>query len=224
MQTHQLEVYSDIACPWCRLGRRRFARAADQVRDVVEVQVVHRPYQLDPEVSTPVPLPEMMADKYGPEPTRQMFAQMRELGAAEGLTFNLDEGIAVNTFTAHRLLWHAGREYGHEAQNTLTDLLFDAYFQDGRNVEEHAVLATLAQQAGLDGVRALNFLRSDDGAEEVRAQVAQARQDGVRSVPTFVFADGRVVAGAQSTEYFVEQLRAGAGEVADPAPGDSCPV
>ncbi len=221
----EVEIYSDIACPWCRLGRWRYGRAVAALRDEVEIRTVHRPFQLNADEPTvPQPLPVAMAARYGAEPSQRMFREMRALGAADGLEFELERGIAVNTFAAHRLLWHAGREAGPDVQNVVADKLFDAYFRDGGNVGDPDLLAGIAADSGLAAVGVRSFLASDEGIDELRAELAEGSRRGVRSVPTFFLPHGRTLAGAQSTEVFVAELREVADRPASTPDADSCPV
>lgn len=225
MQSIKVNVYSDIACPWCRVGRHSFTQAARQLSGDIDIELRHLPFQLNPNESVePVPLPEMMSAKYGAEGTQAMFTEMRDVGERLGLEFNLERGIAVNTFTAHRMLWFADRKYGNNAQHALTDLLFTAYFQNGGNVGDHAQLADMAEQAGMDRSTTLEFLASDEGTDKVRKQLAEGRARGIRSVPTFVVADGLVISGAKPAAEFVEALRSSCGAAGAASAAGSCPV
>jgi predicted DsbA family dithiol-disulfide isomerase len=208
----QVEVWSDVVCPWCYIGKRRFERAVSQVADDIDVQVVYRPYQLDPRApageSTPVS--QAYAKKFGgPERAAQIIDHVTSIAAGEGIEFRLDRALRANTLLAHRLLWLA-ESTGH--QHELKDRLLRAYFEDGLDVGDAQVLVSCAADVGMDGDRVRAFLASDDGTAEVRAQMASAVENEITAVPTYVVslpgADAAwTVPGAQDTEVFVQVLR-----------------
>ena len=201
-----VEIYSDIACPWCYIGERRFTRALSAFPQADQVEVVYRPYQLDPSLPhTPRPLKERLKGKFGPR-LDAVLQRTTETAAQEGLDLRFDQAQAVNTLTAHRLLWHAEREYGAEQQQTLAKKLFEAHFTEGKNVADVDLLTGLATEAGLDRERTRNYLDSDEGLQKVQEAIAQAQRLGIRAVPTFVFDDETAVQGAQPTSSFLEVL------------------
>lgn len=203
----KVEVYSDIACPWCRLGTHQFHRAVAAAGAEPDVELVHRPYQLLPDApEEPRPLMDTVVELFGPEQAEAMLAEMTRLGASEGIEYRFDRAMAVNTLTAHRLLWLAMYKHGAEVQSALATALFDAYFRDGVNVADHTQLTELAERAGLDGGRVRDFLASEEGGAEVRAQVAAARREGVTTVPRFVFENGALIVGVTSTEALRDAL------------------
>lgn len=209
----KVEIYSDVVCPWCYIGERRFERALAEFAGTEEVEVVYRAFQLDPDApDTPFPLKERLRKKFGVLAEDAM-RRVTETGAQEGIEFDWDRGVAVNTLTAHRLLRLAEREYGAKVQRELVGKLFDAHFTRGGDVSDHALLSELAASVGMDAKRVRGHLASGEGLEETREELERARRLGVRAVPTFVF-DGRyVVEGAQPSSSFVEVL----GRVADAA-------
>ncbi|MGW0662007.1 DsbA family oxidoreductase [Streptodolium elevatio] len=203
----QVEVYSDIACPWCYVGKRRFEKALAAFPGGAGVEVVYRPYQLDP--STPEkaePLSERLAVKFGREQLPAMHARLNEIGQAEGIAFDFDSALSANTFTGHRLLWHALEEYGRETQAALKERLLRGYFGEGLDVGDHGKLTELAAEAGLDRDRTAAFLASDEGLAQVRQAIDEAREIGVTAVPTFVFQGKWAVQGAQETATFLQVL------------------
>ncbi|NUU21541.1 MAG: DsbA family oxidoreductase [Streptomycetaceae bacterium] len=203
----QVDVYSDIACPWCYVGKRRFEKALAAFPGGDRVRVVYRPYQLDP--STPAqagPLSERLAAKFGREQLPAMHARLHEVGAGDGIAFDFDSALAANTLTGHRLLWHALAEYGRDTQAALKDRLLRAYFSEGADIGDHPQLTALAVDAGLDRDRTAAFLASDEGLAEVRREIDEAREIGVTAVPTFVFQGKWAVQGAQETATFVKVL------------------
>ncbi|MCC9309049.1 DsbA family oxidoreductase [Kitasatospora sp. RB6PN24] len=223
----KVEIYSDIACPWCYIGKRRFDRAV--ARFGGEVEVVYRPYQLVPDApATASPHRAWLAERYGPQ-SRAMDDRVAELGKAEGIDFDFDAALHANTFLGHRLLHLAGTEYGAEVQGELKEALLKAHFSDGVDVGDRAALTEVAVAAGLDRARVTEYLAGDEGAAEVRAQLVEGRQLGISAVPTFVFEGTWAVQGGQETETFLEVLQQVATETgttgtgpAGPAEGEAC--
>lgn len=213
----KVEVYDDIACPWCRLGTHQFHRAVAAAGAEPDVELVHRPYQLDPDApEQPRPVVDVMAEMFGREQASTMATEMTRLGANEGVGYRFDRAMAVNTLTAHRLLWLALHEHGAAVQAALATALFDGYFRDGVNVADHTQLTELAQRVGLDGGRVRDFLASEEGSAEVREQVATAQREGVTTVPRFVFENGELIVGVTSTEAIHETLGRAQGEPSAP--------
>lgn len=203
----KVKVYADIACPWCRLRTHQFHRAVAAAGGEQDIELVHLPYQLDPEGSEePRPLMEAMAETFGRDQAGMMVTEMTRLGAGDGVEYRFDRAVAVNTFTAHRLLWFALRDYDARLQAALATALYEAHFRDGGNIADHTRLTGLAERVGLDGGRVKSFLASDEGVAEVREQVAAARQDGITSVPTFVSDNGELLRGASGTEAILDNL------------------
>jgi len=208
----KVEVYDDIACPWCRLGTHQFHRAVAAAGAEPDVELVHRPYQLIPDApEEPRPLMDTVAEMFGPEQAEAMVTQMTWLGASEGIEYRFGRAVAVNTLTAHRLRWLALHEHGAAVQDALATALFDAYFRDGADVADHTQLIELAERVGLDGGRVRDFLASGEGDAEVREQAAAARREGVTTVPRFVFGNGELIVGVTSTEALGDALRKASG-------------
>jgi len=208
----KVEVYDDIACPWCRLGTHQFHRAVAAAGVERDVELIHRPYQLMPDApEEPRPVMDTVVEMFGPEQAETMLAEMTKLGAGEGIEYRFDRAIAVNTVTAHRLRWLALHEHGAAVQAALATALFDAYFRDGVNIADHTRLTELAERVGLDGGRVRDFLASEEGSAEVREQVTAARREGVTTVPRFVFDNGELIVGVTSTEALDDALRQASG-------------
>lgn len=206
----KVDVFDDVACPWCRLGTHQFHRAVAGAE--LDVELVHRAFQLAPDApEEPRPLMETVVEVFGPEQAETMVTEMTRLGASEGIEYRFDRAMAVNTFTAHRLRWLALHEYGAQAQDAVATALFDAYFRDGVNVADHTQLTELASRVGLDGGRVRDFLASEEGNVDVREQAAAARRDGITTVPTFVFENGETVVGVTSTQALGDALRRASG-------------
>lgn len=210
----KVEIYSDVACPWCYVGTRRFERALAEFAGRREVEVVFRPFQLDPAApAEATPLMPTLERKFGPR-FRTATAPLVAAAKEEGIAIDLERALAVNTFLAHRLLRLAEREFGAAAQRDLAERLFEAYFGNGGDVGDRETLASLAASAGLDRERAVGFLASDEDERGLRAALEEARALGVDAVPTFVF-DGRyAVSGAQPSALFAQVLERVASESA----------
>ncbi|MFC5833791.1 DsbA family oxidoreductase [Nonomuraea insulae] len=208
----KVEVYADIACPWCRLGTHQFHRAVAAAGAEPTVELVHRPYQLVPDApEEPRPLMGTVVEMFGPEQAEAMVTEMTRIGAGEGIEYRFDRALAVNTLTAHRLLWLALHEQGAEVQAALATALFDAYFRDGVNIADHGQLTELAERIGLERRRVRDFLATEEGSADVREQTAAARREGVTTVPRFVFGNGELIVGVTSTEALGDALRKAGG-------------
>ncbi|WP_354641788.1 DsbA family oxidoreductase [Kitasatospora camelliae] len=222
----KVEIYSDIACPWCYIGKRRFEQALDRFAGKDGVEVVYRPFQLVPDASeTPRPHREWLAERYGPQSVA-MDARVAELGRAVGIDYDFDAAIEVNTLRAHRLLHLAETEYGSAVQADLKERLLKAHFTDGVDIGDRAALTGLAVEAGLDRARVEAYLAGDEGAAEVRAQLSAGRAMGISAVPTFVFEGQWAVQGGQEADTFLRVLQQVEAEIAETAPvtpdGDAC--
>ena len=214
----RIDIWSDVVCPWCWIGKHRFQRALAQMGDKApQVDVHWHPFLLDPTADdTPVPLREAYAAKFGGvERTNQMLAQTQSAAQAEGLPMDFDQGqVKVTTLPAHRLLWLAGREGVAEQ---VGEALFSAHFAHGRNIADPQVLIEAAAAGGIPAERVQALLASDEGMAEVRASLGQAQALGIQSVPTFVINGRYAVQGAQPPEVFAQVLEKVAAEQA-PAP------
>jgi predicted DsbA family dithiol-disulfide isomerase len=208
----EVEIWSDVVCPWCYIGKRRFERAVDAVADEIDVRIVYRPFQLDPGARPggSVPVRDAYARKFGgPEQADRILSHLTEVAAAEGLEFRMDLALRANTLLAHRLLWLT-EATGH--QSALKERLLQAYFHDGLDIGDPDVLADCAADVGLDRDRARAFLASDDGREEVLAEFDRARDREITAVPTYVFRrpdreQGWLVPGAQDPDTFEQVMR-----------------
>ncbi|MDH6578780.1 putative DsbA family dithiol-disulfide isomerase [Kitasatospora sp. MAP5-34] len=223
----KVEIYSDIACPWCYIGKHRFEQALDRFAGKDGVEVVYRPYQLVPDApETATPHRAWLAERYGPQSVA-MDARVAELGKAEGIEYDFDAALHANTFLGHRLLHLAETEYGAAAQGELKERLLKAHFSDGVDVGDREQLTEVAVAAGLDRDRVAAYLAGEEGVAEVRAQLAEARELGISAVPTFVFEGKWAVQGGQEAESFLrvlEQVAAetGTAPAATDADGHAC--
>ena len=201
-----VEIYSDIVCPWCYIGERRFRRALDALPNGKNIEVVFRPFQLDPSTpETPQPLKQYLSKKFGAQ-VDAVTKQTASVAAGEGLDLRFDKAQSVNTLTAHRLLRFALKRGGPETQHALADKLFEAHFTAGANVADPELLADLAADAGLPREEVLLYLQSDEGIAEIQEEISRAQRLGIRAVPTFVFNGESAVQGAQPTSTFLSVL------------------
>ena len=204
----KVDIWSDVVCPWCYVGKRRFENAV--AASGLDVEVTYHSFELDP--SAPVGgghrTVDWLAARYGgPERVAAMQAQVRELGLAEGLDLQLDQTYYVNTVDAHRLLHLALETGGHELQGRLNDAFLDANFTRVLDLSDHATLRQVAVASGLDGPAVDDVLASDRYRDAVRDDIEQARAYGATGVPFFVLDEAYAVSGAQSTEVFADVLR-----------------
>jgi predicted DsbA family dithiol-disulfide isomerase len=208
----KVEIYSDVACPWCYVGKVRFERALSAFPQAGHVEVTYRPFQLNPDAPQEAQsLYEYHDQRFGPG-FRENHARISDVATEEGLEFHLDRALAVNTFTAHRLLWLAEQHYGAQTQRGLKAALMRTYFSDGGNVNDTDTLVRLAEEVGIDGDKARTWLTNDEGDGGVRAELNHAHELGINSVPTFVFEGKWAVQGAQPTSTFLQVLEQVAAE------------
>ena len=206
----RIEIWSDVVCPWCYVGKRRLETALAGFEHAEDVEVVYRSFELDPtaprhgqELSTGV-----IARKYGrsEDEMRDMQQQLIELAAQDGLDFKLFETVHTNTVDAHRLLHLALETGGAALQRELKEALLAAYFTHARNVGDHDVLTEVAVATGLDEARVREVLAGEEFTPAVEADVAQARAYGATGVPFFVVDRKFGVSGAQPAEVFSQLL------------------
>ena len=202
----QVLIYSDVACPWCYIGKRRFEKALAAFPRRDEVEVIFKPYQLDPGApATAAPLRERLQRKFGAQ-ADAMAQRVTDTARREGIEMNFDRALAANTLAAHRLLWLADREFGSVVQQDLADRLFDAHFSQGGDIGDHDQLIALAESTGMERARVADFLISGGGIDEVTAEIRDAQQMGITAVPTFIFDDRYVVQGGQPSPIFLQAL------------------
>lgn len=220
----RVEIWSDVACPWCHVGKARFDEALARLGWADDVEVVYRPFELDRRVPREgIPIEEYYARKFGhPATVEAVEGRVAQAGAELGLRFDLRGVRRPNTFDAHRLLAWALATAGWRAQGRLKRRLLEAYFGEHADVGDPAVLARLAGESGLDAADASAVLDGDAYAEEVRAGEREAREREVHAVPTFVIADAIAVPGAQEVETFVSILARLRGRLDAPAPAPAC--
>lgn len=218
----KIDVWSDVVCPWCYIGKRRLEAAI--ARHDEAVAVTWRSFELAPRAPAAVdmPLDELLSRKYGMPmaQVRAMHDRVTRLGEEVGIEFRFDLARTGNTFDAHRLLQSAPT---HDLRGALKERLLRAYFTEGAPISDRATLAALAAEVGLDGDRAAADLASDAYTAEVRADEAEARAIGATGVPFFRLDDRFGISGAQDVETMLmvfDQVRAA--RPATMLAGDAC--
>ncbi|MNI39778.1 DSBA-like thioredoxin domain protein [compost metagenome] len=203
----KIDVWSDFACPFCYIGKRRLEHALSQFADRDQVEVVFRSFQLDPNARTDESrdIHEILAGKYGMtrEKAVAMNEQLAEQARGVGLQFNFDTLVPTNTLDGHRLNHYAATKGKEKA---LTERLLKAYFTDSVNIGDRKVLVSLAAEAGLDAAEVTAVLESDAYTAEVEQDIDAAQALNVTGVPFFVFNNKYAVSGAQPGPVFTEVL------------------
>lgn len=214
VQSHiDIDVVSDVVCPWCFIGRQRLATALAALPDI-EAQVRWRPFQLDPTIPAGgKDRRAYMLAKFGNEERlRQVHANIMPLGAAEGINFDFEAiAVAPNTLDAHRVIrWAAG--VGATVQDSLVGELFSRYFERGENIGDHAVLIDAARTVGMDAAVVQTLLPTDADRQAVEDEVATVSRMGVTGVPCFLLAGKYAVMGAQDSSTLANAIAEVAGQ------------
>jgi predicted DsbA family dithiol-disulfide isomerase len=206
-----IDVISDVVCPWCYLGKRRLARAVGLIPEV-HIAIRWRPFRLDPTIPPEgIARSDYLTTKFGSvEALDESHRQLTERGRAEGIDYHFDRITrSPNTVDAHRLvLWAAA----DGAQEDMVERLFAAYFSEGLDIGDTAVLASLAEDVGLDGATVAARLAGDDGRATVIAEIENAYRIGVSGVPCFVIDHRLAVTGAHPSEVLVQAIEQALGE------------
>ena len=212
MSLVNVEIWSDVVCPWCFIGKRRFEAAVARLREkgVTEpINVVFRAYQLDPTapVGAPTPVVDAYAKKFGgTERAIQILNHVTKVAAGDNIEFNMDIALRANTILCHRALHWALVTYGATQQNDLKEALLRAYFTDGKDVGNIAIVLECATEVGLDATHLEIFLNSNEGLQEVQQDFQTAIDMEISGVPCFVI-DGRyMIPGAQDVDVFEQVL------------------
>ncbi|HJP86753.1 MAG TPA: DsbA family oxidoreductase [Gemmatimonadaceae bacterium] len=203
----RVEVWSDVMCPFCYLGKRRFAAALAGIADSDDVDVIWKSFQLNPSLETnpDISVAEYLAREKGLDVrvAEQMNDRVARMSRQDGPIYNFGDVVVANTFDAHRLI-HLARAHGRQDQ--AMERLFSAYFTEGRNVDDRETLIELGRESGLDSDEVRGALESDAYADEVNADIEEARQLGINGVPFFVFDRKYAVSGAQESAVFQQAL------------------
>ena len=207
----RLEIFSDVVCPWCYIGKRRFDRAVTNLATAginLILEVNYQPFQLDPTapIGAPSPVRDAYAKKFGSqERADEILKHVTTVAATEGINFQMDIAVRANTSRAHRLIALAQTtELDH---TKLKESLMIAYFCEGRDISNIDTLMDIAAAFGLDHAQVSEMLNSEQSSQQLDADLSRARELGVTAVPTYVFNEQWSVPGAQDTETFERVLK-----------------
>jgi predicted DsbA family dithiol-disulfide isomerase len=208
MKPMTIEIWSDVVCPWCYIGKRRFEAALARFAQKENVRIIWRSYQLDSQAprGSGINVKDVLARKFDVSTAQAeaMHARVTALAAAEGLDYRLDQAKYANTFDAHRLIHLAG---DHGLQAEAKERLLHAYFTEGRAVDDRETLVEIATDLGIPEDRARAVLAGDAYADEVRADEQRAAMFGIRGVPFFAIDEHFGISGAQPVEAILETLQ-----------------
>ncbi|WP_223815445.1 DsbA family oxidoreductase [Sphingobacterium litopenaei] len=232
MNKMKIEIWSDVMCPFCYIGKRRFEKSLENspIKDKLEIE--WKSFQLNPylETDTSISIDEYLAQHKG-MPLAQaqaLNAQVTQMAAQEGLVYNFDKSVVANSFKAH-VLTHFAKKF--RKQDEVEELLFQSYFTEGKNIDDIGVLKDIATQLGLDAEAYEKAVQERSLDDEVKMDLHEARQIGVQGVPFFVYDRKYAVSGAQQLELFVQTLEkaysewqpeANSIQIQDTSDGPSC--
>lgn len=203
----KVEIWSDVMCPFCYIGKRKFESALNQFSEKENIEIEWKSFQLNPDLKTEPNknINQSLADSKGwtLDYAKQMTAHVTGLASKVGLRYNFDKAVVANSFDAHRFSLLAKK---YNKQNEAEEQLFKAYFTDGKNTADKNVLLELGKEIGLDETEIKKVLDSNEYADEVRHDIYEAQQVGVRGVPFFVINRKYAVSGAQESDVFLEVL------------------
>ncbi|MFT3885833.1 MAG: DsbA family oxidoreductase [Flavobacteriales bacterium] len=229
----RVDIWSDVVCPFCYIGKREFERALENFPAKDQVEVVWRSFELDPDAPVRHELDTygMLAEKYGRtrEQAKGMVANVVDRAKSVGLDYDMDRVVIANSFDAHRLIQLAkSKGLGGQAE----ERLFKAHFMEGAHIGDRATLKRMGEELGLDGAEVEAMLAGGAFTTEVREDERTAQQLGIRGVPFFVLDNKYAVSGAQSSEHFLGALQQAWSERPAPtipegdgpvcAPGEAC--
>jgi predicted DsbA family dithiol-disulfide isomerase len=206
-----IDVVSDVICPWCFLGKRRLDKALALIPEV-QAEIIFRPFFLDPSIPTEgLDRHEYMAAKFGEERLKTIHEPLIKAGKEDGVPYHFDKITRTpNTMDAHRLQRWAKIE---GKQPEVAEALFMAYWNEGRDVGDHQVLADIAAAHDMDREQVLRALGTDQDKKEVLAETTQAQQIGVTGVPTYIINRKYGIVGAQNAQLLAEQIKKAASEI-----------
>lgn len=204
----KVEIWSDIMCPFCYIGKRRFEKALDQFEYADEVEIIWRSFQLNPDMETDpdVNINEYLAEAKGwsLQKAQQMNQRVTDMAAEEGLEYNMDQAVVANSFDAHRLIQFAKE---HNKADEAEEVLFRSYFTEGKNIADHDTLSAIASEIGLDADETREVLQSNQFDNQVKHDIEIASGINIRGVPFFLFNRKFAVSGARESEIFLKALK-----------------
>ena len=200
-----IDVWSDVVCPWCFIGKRRLEKALSTFEHRDQVTIRHRAFQLQPEITTTIPTADLLTERYNLNRTavKEMQANVCAIADGEGLCYNLDDTLSGNTFDAHRLLLWAATV---DKQDELLEAMYSAYFEKSKPLFSHTDLVSVALSVDIDADVVEDILLSTKFTEEVIADRNLATQLGATGVPFFVIDMKFGISGAQPLEAFTKTL------------------
>jgi predicted DsbA family dithiol-disulfide isomerase len=209
----EIEIWSDVMCPFCYIGKRKLEAALAQFTERDNVEIVWKSFQLQPDIKTDASKNSIqhLAESKGwsIEYTRQAIANVVAMAKEVGLHYDFEKAVVANSFDAHRLSHFA---HSKGKGDVMEEALFKAYFEEGKNTADHNTLTVLAASIGLDEAEVREVLQSNRFADEVSRDIYEATQIGVSGVPFFLFNDKYAVSGAQDSQVFLQTLAKAYGE------------
>ncbi|MDN5287520.1 MAG: DSBA-like thioredoxin domain protein [Mucilaginibacter sp.] len=203
----KIEIWSDVMCPFCYIGKRRFEEALHQSGYQDQIEVEWKSFQLNPDMKTnpDLNIVQYLADTKGwtVDYSQQMHDHLTQMAAEVGLTYHFDQAIVANSFNAHRFS-HLAKKYG--LGDKAEEALFKAYFTDGQNIDKQDTLIKLGVEIGLDAEEIKQVLDADTYADDVKHDIAEAQQLGIQGVPFFVLNNKYGISGAQAVPVFQETI------------------
>ncbi|MCA5006253.1 DsbA family oxidoreductase [Sphingobacterium sp. WQ 366] len=203
----KIEIWSDVMCPFCYIGKRRFEKSLENSSLNDSVEIEWKSFQLNPDLQTD---PSIRIDEYlalhkgmPVDQAKALNTQVTQMAAEEGLVYNFDKSVVANSFRAH-VLTHFAKKY--HKQDEVEELLFQSYFTDGKNIDDIEVLKNLAEKVGLNALEYEDIVAKGTLDDEVKMDINEARQMGVQGVPFFVYDRKYAVSGAQPVELFAQTL------------------
>jgi predicted DsbA family dithiol-disulfide isomerase len=204
----KIEIWSDIMCPFCYIGKKRFDDALGQFEHKDEIEVEWKSFMLSPDLKTDPTKNnnQFLAEHKGIslEEATGMNNYVTDMAAQAGLTYDFNKAIVANSFNAHRFS-HFAKQYGK--QNEAEEKLFAAYFTEGKNIDDAETLMAMAAELGLDVTKLANVMGSGAYAKDVMADIDEAQELGIRGVPFFVLNRKYAISGAQETAVFLDTLQ-----------------
>jgi predicted DsbA family dithiol-disulfide isomerase len=207
VESMKVEIWSDVMCPFCYIGKRRFEDVLQQFESKDKIEIEWKSFQLNPDLETDpsITINQYLADKKGwtLDHAEQMNTHVTEMAAEAGLTYHLDKAVVANSFKAHRFS-HLAKTHGLGVE--AEEQLFKAYFTDSKNIDDNEILLGLGKEIGLDTAEVKQVLESDRYADEVKQDIDMAQQLRIQGVPFFVFNNKYAVSGAQAVPVFQQTL------------------
>ncbi len=203
----KIELWSDFACPFCYIGKKRFEQALESFPHKDKVEVIYKAYQLNP--NAPKVMKKGPAESFAEghrmsvDKAKEKFTMFKQQAHTVGLTYDYDNIKMTNSFDAHRIAKWANQ---FDLEHKITERFMKAYFTDGLNLADTSTLVSLAKEVGLDEAKARKVLKSNDYKDQVKSEMTEARQVGVQGVPFFVLNRKYGISGAQPVEYFTQVL------------------